>query len=472
MKRRIILSIALTLSSCTIFAQTHTPVSMPSLFADGMVLQQQCEAPIWGYAQAGTHVKIVGSWNLTDTVTAAVDDCGRWKAKIRTTNHGGPYTLQVFSTSNASDRITLSDVMLGEVWLCSGQSNMEWTPNNGITNKDQEIANANYPNIRYFSLKKRGSLTRQDDCEARWEACSPKVMAQRSALAYFFGRRLHQQLDVPIGLIVSAWGGTPAEVWIPEEDIQTNQQLQGKLMSEKAPWWPIEPGRLYNSMINPLVPYAIAGAIWYQGESNRTNASVYHLLMKQLIESWRDAFNIDFPFYMVQIAPYNYNDAKNNATYVREAQQKACEIVPNTALVVTNDVGDVTNIHPAKKQEVGIRLANMALGRIYHKLDDGYETSFLDSHSLQNGKLSLTFSHAGDKLVCSDKEIIGLRITDAQGKDVNPKVRIVGNKLVIDLKKTKLPVTVYYCFDDTTVGNLFNCYGLPIAPFRLELSNN
>ena len=243
-------------------------------------------------------------------------------------------------------------------------------------------------------------------------------------------------------------------------------------MSEKAPWWPIEPGRLYNSMINPLVPYAIAGAIWYQGESNRTNASVYHLLMKQLIESWRDAFNIDFPFYMVQIAPYNYNDAKNNATYVREAQQKACEIVPNTALVVTNDVGDVTNIHPAKKQEVVIRLANMALGRIYHKLDDGYETSFLDSHSLQNGKLSLTFSHAGDKLVCSDKEIVGLRITDAQGKDVNPKVRIVGNKLVIDLKKTKLPVTVYYCFDDVTVGNVFNNYGLPIAPFRLELSNN
>lgn len=353
MKQRILLSITLILSSCTIFAQTHTPISMPSLFADGMVLQQQCEAPIWGYAQAGTKVKIVGSWNLTDTVTVSVDDCGKWKAKIRTTSHGGPYTLQVFSTSNSSDRITLNDVMLGEVWLCSGQSNMEWTPNNGITNKDQEIANANYPNIRYFSLKKRGSLTKQDDCEARWEACSPEVMAQRSALAYFFGSRLHQQLGIPIGLIVSAWGGTPAEVWIPEEEIQSNQQLQGKLISEKAAWWPIEPGRLYNSMINPLVPYAIAGAIWYQGESNRTNASVYHLLMKQLIESWRKAFNNDFPFYMVQIAPYNYNDTKNNATYVREAQQKACEIVPNTALVVTNDVGDITNIHPAKKTRSG-----------------------------------------------------------------------------------------------------------------------
>ncbi|MGM9813137.1 MAG: sialate O-acetylesterase [Muribaculaceae bacterium] len=472
MKQRIFLSITLILSSCTIFAQTHTPISMPSLFADGMVLQQQCEAPIWGYAQAGTKVKIVGSWNLTDTVTASVDDCGKWKAKIRTTSHGGPYTLQVFSTSNSSDRITLNDVMLGEVWLCSGQSNMEWTPNNGITNKDQEIANANYPNIRYFSLKKRGSLTKQDDCEARWEACSPEVMAQRSALAYFFGSRLHQQLGIPIGLIVSAWGGTPAEVWIPEEEIQANQQLQGKLISEKAAWWPIEPSRLYNSMINPLVPYAIAGAIWYQGESNRTNASVYHLLMKQLIESWRKAFNNDFPFYMVQIAPYNYNDTKNNATYVREAQQKACEIVPNTALVVTNDVGDITNIHPAKKQEVGIRLANMALGRIYHKMSDGYETSFLDSHSLQNGKLSLTFSHAGDKLICSDKEIAGLRIINASGMEVTPKVRIVGNKLVIDLKKTKLPVTVYYCFDDVAIGNLFNCYGLPIAPFHLEISNN
>ncbi|MGM9802829.1 MAG: sialate O-acetylesterase [Muribaculaceae bacterium] len=467
MKHIISISLSFALSAGMASAQTHTPISMPSLFTNGMVLQQQCEAPIWGYAQAGSRVKIVGSWNPSDTVTASVNECSKWTAKIRTTSHGGPYTLQVFSADNAADRITLHDVMLGEVWLCSGQSNMEWTPNNGITNKEEEIANANYPNIRYFSLSKRGSHTLQDDCHATWQKCTPEVMAGRSALAYFFARRLHTQLNVPVGVIVSAWGGTPAEVWIPEEAIQANNQLRNNLMNQQAPWWPIEPGRLYNSMINPLAPYAIAGAIWYQGESNRTNASVYHLLMQQLIESWREKFNNDFPFYIVQIAPYNYNDSNGNAAYVREAQQKVCEMVPNTALVVTNDVGDPTNIHPAKKQEVGLRLANMALGRIYHRLDDGYETPFFASHSMQKEKITLSFSHAGSKLICSGKEIIGLRITDANGNEIKAKTRIVGNELQIDVKKAAMPLEVSYCYDNATIGNLFNAHQLPIAPFKV-----
>ncbi|MGN0214701.1 MAG: sialate O-acetylesterase [Muribaculaceae bacterium] len=472
MKQNILISLTFAMAAQLLSAQTHTPISMPSLFSDGMVLQQQCEAPVWGYGQAGSKVKIVGGWSLSDTVTVTVDECSKWMAKIRTASYGGPYTLQIFSADNAADHITLNNVMLGEVWLCSGQSNMEWTPNNGISNKEQEIADAYFPDIRYFSLKKHGSHSKQDDCDACWESCSPEIMAQRSALAYFFGRQLHQQLNVPVGLIVSAWGGTPAEVWIPEEAIQSNSQLRDNLMTQKAPWWPIEPGRLYNSMINPLVPYAIAGAIWYQGESNRTNASVYHLLMQQLIVSWRNAFNNDFPFYMVQIAPYDYNDNNGNAAYVREAQQKTCELVPNTALVITNDVGDPTNIHPAKKQEVGMRLANMALGRIYHKISNGFESSFLESHSLQKGKLSLTFSNVGNKLTCSGKEIVGLCITDANGKEVHPKTLVVDNRLIIDLKKVTLPVKVSYCFDNATIGNLFNGYGLPIAPFCIEQVNN
>lgn len=463
----IIKALSIFLACCSSFAikgQPPVQLHLPSIFSDHMVLQQQSSVPVWGWGEAGTTVKIVGSWLPQDTVCTKVDDCGHWMVKIPTTRYGGPYTLHILS----NDRIELKDIMLGEVWLCSGQSNMEWAPNNGIQNQKDEIEAANHPSIRFFSLSKQGSKYLQEDCHARWEKCTPEVMQWRSAIAYFFGKQLQKKLNVPIGLIVSAWGGTPAEVWVPRDTIMNHRKITENLIHETYPWWPVEPGVLYNSMIYPLMPYDIAGTIWYQGESNRDNPSSYCLLMEKLIESWRKGFNKDFPFYIVQIAPFGYGSTNNGPALVREAQELVVRKVPNTELVVTVDVGDVRNIHPARKAEVGTRLANLALGKEYKVLEQGYEFPFFVQMSVEKGKALLSFSHATTGLVCPDKEIRGLMIAGDDGHFVPAQARIKGNHLIVSSPEVKRPVSVRYCFDDATIGNLFNREGLPVAPFRTD----
>lgn len=450
--------------SPAIQAQTSTQLHLPSVFSDHMVLQQQSSVPVWGWAEAGTTVKIVGSWMSKDTICAKVDDCGHWIARVPTTRYGGPYTLQILS----NNKIELKDIMLGEVWLCSGQSNMEWSPNNGIQNQQEEIEAAHHPDIRFFSLSKQGSKYLQEDCHGQWEKCTPEVMKRRSAIAYFFGKQLQKELDVPIGLIVSAWGGTPAEVWTPRDTIMKYKEIANAVIYKTYPWWPIEPGVLYNSMIHPLMPYDIAGAIWYQGESNRDNPSSYSILMEKLIESWRKGFDKDFPFYIVQIAPFNYGSVANGPALIREAQEQVVRKVPNTGLVVTADVGDAQNIHPARKAEVGIRLANLALGRKYKVLEHGYEHPFFTQVSVEKGKAILSFSHAAAGLVCPDKEVRGVMIAGKDGHFIPANTRIKGSRLIVSSPKVKHPVSIRYCFDDATIGNLFNREGLPVAPFRTD----
>lgn len=469
--RQFFIMAGIALSVLSLKGQTSARLSLPALFADGMVLQQQCKAPVWGWGAAGTQVKLVGEWNPQDTVSATVDDSGRWMARISTARHGGPYTLQIFAANAPKEKIVLKDVMLGEVWLCSGQSNMEWTPANGIERQKEEIASAADDQIRYFSLRKQGSDYPQDDCNARWEKCTPEVMSRRSAVAYFFGRHLQQQLNVPVGVIVSAWGGTPAEVWIPAEVIAADRRLEAEKVRKPYPWWPIRPGALYNNMIHPLQPFALAGTIWYQGESNRENPQVYQRLMQRLIESWRTGFGQEeMPFYIVQIAPFRYDGDAEAAALIREAQEQVCKKMPHTGLVVTNDIGNPANIHPAKKLEVGVRLANLALGDHYKMLQEGYQNAFLEQCTYEKGKLKLTFGHAGKRLVCNGKEWAGLRVTDAKGEEVAAKQQIAGNTLVVDIRKTAAwPLQVSYCFDNATIGNLFNEYNLPVAPFRVEV---
>lgn len=449
-------------------AQTRTPISLPSLFSDHMVLQQEDSVPVWGWGDAGTTVTIVGSWAPDDTVSAAVDDNGRWMGKIRTAAHGGPYTLEI-TEKNRHDGILLRDVMLGEVWVCSGQSNMEWSPANGLVNRDEEIGAANYPGIRFFSLAKRASSTPQDDCVAAWEPCTPTVMRNRSAVAYFFGRHLHKQLDVPVGLIVTAWGGTAAEVWIPEQLVEDTPRQREIVASRKNPWWPVEAGSLYNSMVNPLLPFRIAGVIWYQGESNRDDAAPYAGLMTKLIQSWREGFDKEIPFYQVQIAPYNYHSSDNGPALIREAQEQVARTVPRTEVVVTNDVGEFGNIHPIRKQEVGARLGEIALSENYGVGDREVRSPFLAEATVENRRATLTFNHAEDGLVCADKDVRGLQIAGEDGMFTDAKAQIKGNTLIVSAPSVRQPVYVRYCFDDATVGNLFNRQGLPVAPFQRKL---
>lgn len=447
-------------------AQTHTRISLPSLFSDHIVLQQQDSVPVWGWGEAGSTVCAVGSWAPQDTASAVVDDAGRWSLKLKTVAYGGPHTLQIFQAGLAAEGTTLSDVMLGEVWLCSGQSNMEWTPQNGIVDQSAEIGSANYPDIRFFSLPKRGSQSLQDDCEAEWECCSPDVMQRRSAVAYFFGRHLHKNLEMPIGLIVSAWGGSSAEVWQPESSLPAMDDFPRVKQERKCPWWPVEPATLYNSMIHPLLPYRIAGAIWYQGEANQGYPAPYFDLMKALITSWRKGFQRDFPFYLVQIAPFNYNSKNNGPALIREAQDEVARQVPHTGLVVTNDIGDADNIHPAQKQEVGVRLANLALGDAYGRDTISYESPRFESMEVKGNKVLVRFSQP---IRCEAKSIQGFVVVDESG-NIHPAEARLRNGQAVEVwaKSVKHPAAVRYCFDDATIGNLQGTNALPVAPFRTD----
>lgn len=447
-------------------AQTHTRISLPSLFSDHIVLQQQDSVPVWGWGEAGSTVCAVGSWAPQDTASAVVDDAGRWSLKLKTVAYGGPHTLQIFQAGLAAEGTTLSDVMLGEVWLCSGQSNMEWTPQNGIVDQSAEIGSANYPDIRFFSLPKRGSQSLQDDCEAEWECCSPDVMQRRSAVAYFFGRHLHKNLEMPIGLIVSAWGGSSAEVWQPESSLPAMDDFPRVKQERKCPWWPVEPATLYNSMIHPLLPYRIAGAIWYQGEANQGYPAPYFDLMKALITSWRKGFQRDFPFYLVQIAPFNYNSKNNGPALIREAQDEVARQVPHTGLVVTNDIGDADNIHPAQKQEIGVRLANLALGDAYGRDTISYESPRFESMEVKGNKVLVRFSQP---IRCEAKSIQGFVVVDESG-NIHPAEARLRNGQAVEVwaKSVKHPAAVRYCFDDATIGNLQGTNALPVAPFRTD----
>lgn len=438
-------------------------VSLASVFSDHMVLQQNSDVAVWGWGDASATVKVVGSWAPKDTATAVINSDGTWETALKTAPAGGPYTLSVSGNGNCE----LNDVMLGEVWLCSGQSNMEWMPMYNIDNGEAEIAAANNSNIRFLHIPKRGAVTPQNSCDANWAVCTPDVMKKTSAVAYFFGRNLQKDLNVPIGLIVSAWGGTPAEVWVPEERILSDATLKAVMPQKTYPWWPVESGVLYNQMIHPIVPFTLAGAIWYQGESNQDHAGSYGLLMQTLIESWRKSFRKDFPFYLVQIAPHTYNSADNGPAIVRECEEWVSRKVSGCGLVVISDlVKDVKNIHPTNKQDVGLRLANLAMGKIYNPTATGYESPVFENMEVNKGKAVITFLHAENGLMCKEKQLTGFRIAGADGHFEPAKAQIKDNTIIVSSPKVKNPAVVQYCFDDATIGNVFSKEGLPVAPFR------
>jgi sialate O-acetylesterase len=364
-------------------------IMLPSVFSDNMVLQQNSEVAFWGWGNAGEQIKIVAGWNTSDTLQVKADNKAKWTATLKTIKAGGPYSIKIMGSSY----VELKNVMLGEVWICSGQSNMEWSVDMGIQNGEEEAAKANHPNIRIFHIPKTGADFPQQNCNAAWAVCSPETMRSTSAVGYFFARELHQKLNVPVGIIVSAWGGTPAEVWIEKSRIENKPELNENKYALNYDWWPGEPGVCYNSMIAPVVPFGIAGGIWYQGESNVSNHQIYAELMKTLIENWRANFKKEFPFYFVQIAPYNYGE-EGKSEYVREQQAMVEQIVPNTGMVVISDLVDnIDDIHPRNKLDVGKRLANYALAETYSLEVGAYKSPVYQSMQVEGNKIRLKFDH-------------------------------------------------------------------------------
>jgi sialate O-acetylesterase len=450
---------------------TRAQIKLPALVGDNMVLQQKTEVHIWGKATPGDKLSISASWMTTKLNTVAAKD-GKWKTKLTTAKAGGPYTITI--TGN-KETLTIHNVMLGEVWLCSGQSNMEFTINmlggweESYPSELKDLRMKGYQNLRLFTVKKMSSPVPLDSCSGKWHLATPENVGEFSATAFFFGRELNNRLDLPVGLISSSWGGSPAEAWTSEALIKKDSLLKSFMDAHNgSEYWPGEPGAIYNAMIHPVILYGIRGAIWYQGETNRNDPALYPHLIETMVTGWRKDFNCgDFPFYFVQIAPYAYEEPLSGAL-LREAQLK-CLSIPNTGMASTFDiVGDTNNIHPKNKQDVGKRLSFLALSKTYGQIVDSYSGPIYTGMKTEGASARLIFQYCDGGLKTGPK---GLKEFTIAGHDsiFHPaEVIIDKNTLLVSNPEVNNPIAVRYAFTNTPEASLFNGVGLPASSFRTD----
>ena len=459
-------SIFILLQFFFIGVRVYAEVRLPAIIGSHMVLPQNREVNIWGWANPSEVVKIKTEWDTATYMVVADFRSARWSVKIKTPKAGGPYKIII----RGLNEIILEDVMIGEVWLCGGQSNMELSANDGIKQAQEEAPHATNMMIRFFYVPKMSSVFPQDDTKGKWVVCNPEDMKKFSAVGYFFGKRLQEQLQQTIGLVNANWGGTGAEIWTPAEVINDNPVFKEAAATTVATnsCCPIGIGLLYNGMINPIVNYKISGVIWYQGESNRFSYAAYPALLNAMFKEWRRLWQYDFPFYYVQIAPFADPGLSNYVPLMREAQSR-CISIPNSGMVVISDlVDDVNNVHPQNKKDVGLRLANYALAETYGKKGIAHKSPMYKRMELQKDKIRIWFDNAENGLISKGgvpKEffIVG------DDKIFMPAVAVIeGNSIIVSNKKIKKPVAVRFGFSNTATPNLFNKEGLPANLFRTD----
>ncbi|HEX6223607.1 MAG TPA: sialate O-acetylesterase [Chryseolinea sp.] len=444
--------------------ELHAQIRLPAIFNDHMVIQQQTTLPIWGWAGPSQNVTIKVSWDTT-TIRTKADNGTLWTASIKTPGAGGPHTI----TIKAGDHVrTLEDVLSGEVWLASGQSNMEWSMDAAADGKPL-VGSINEPNIRLFHVPLASASTLQARGEGEWKLCDKENVGSFSAVAFFFGRKLNQNLNIPIGLINASWGGSPAEAWMPKEAVESNPQLvqSASKLNKEQPWAPVTPGVLFNAMINPLVPFQLGGAIWYQGEANTSAPDTYKMLMETLIKEWRRQFQSDFPFYYVQIAPFSgYGD--NSGTLIREQQVKMLEIPKTGMAVISDQVDDVKDIHPQYKKTVGERLADIALSNVYGKQGIAHASPLYKSMKVEKNKIRIEFDNAPNGLAAKGGELSEFTIAGEDQKFYPAKARIEKGAVIVSAKEVKNPVAVRFGWTNGSIPNLFSKEGLPVPSFRTD----
>ena len=485
---------------CAIAAAASAEVRLPAVLTDHMVIQRDQPVHVWGRANAGEPVSATFHGNTRSTTA---DSLGLWSIYLPPADPGGPFEL----TIKGQNTIVLKDVLVGDVWVASGQSNMEWQLRQA---KDgaKEVAGANNPRIRLFEVSKRVSDHPLDDVEAKpWAACSPETAGTFSAVAYFFGKKVQEAVGIPVGLISSSWGGTPADSWTSLRGISADPGLMPvfaewskisdeltrfRIRREKVladwqvavdkakaegrpapgrPWagndrgeW--APASLYNAMIAPLTPFPIRGAIWYQGESNASTerAGLYRRLFGAMIQDWRRAWGVgDFPFLFVQLANFTTGPGARWPE-LREAQMQTLQLA-NTAMAVTIDIGEPKDIHPKNKQDVGARLALAARVVAYGEPME-YSGPLFRSVTTEGDALRVYFNHVGKGLEAKDGEPRGFEIAGADRKYVPAEARIEGGTLVVRSASVPSPVYVRYAWKDDPSCNLYNSEGLPASPFR------
>lgn len=438
-------------------------VSLPNIFGDNMVLQRNSEVKIWGWANPKEEIKLVSGWNNLE-YKAIANNQAQWEIHIKTPEAGGPYTI----TIKGYNEVVLKNILIGEVWVCAGQSNMEMSASWGIDNGEEEMKNATNPNIRFFSVPKLTATTPQNNLLGNWTESTPETMKYFSAIGYFFAKRLREELkNVPIGLISSNWGGTPAEIWMPEEVVQNDPLLleNAKKLNEQE-YGPRQPGRAYNAMIFPFIGFKIAGTLWYQGESN-VGSLVYDKTLSALISSWRKAWQDDFPFYFVQIAPYKTGSNNFSNVTVRNSQRKILAEIPKTGMVVTSDVSDTIDIHPKNKKAVGIRLANLALAETYKVNTKLVNGPLFKNIAIEKKQVFISFDYA-DGLYFKNKISNQFELAGADGNFFPAEASINNNQVVLLSKKVSAPVKVRFAWGNTIQSDLFNTANLPASCFTSE----
>ena len=477
----------LTLVSIILISFSHiglADVKLPNVIGSGMVLQRDMAVPVWGWAEAGEEVTVSFAGQTKKTKTG---DDGKWTVSLDPLKANGNGSALTITGKN---KITLENVLVGEVWICSGQSNMEWAIKQSM-NPKEEAAAANYPQIRLFNVPGHTvSPLPKDEGAGQWQVCDPNSANNFSAVGYFFGRRLHKDLKVPVGLIGSNWGGTRIEPWTTLAGFESVPELskiadQVKNYKQDTRVGGGQPSAIYNSMVHPLTPFAMRGGIWYQGESNGNEGITYYQKKHALVNGWRKAFqNKDLAFYWVQLANFQKESDKPEGgdgwAKLREAQTQALDI-PGTGMAVITDIGAANDIHPRNKQDVGWRLAQWALHQTYGQKDLVPSGPLYKSHKVEGKTIRLSFDHVGSGLIVGKKN--GLEPTaevkdgklehfSISGKDnkwVWADARIDGQTVVVESKEVTEPVAVRYGFTmNPAKANLYNKEGLPAGPFRTD----
>ncbi len=496
-------------------AQMAFALELPNIFASKMVLQRDKPVQVWGTAQAGSSVQIQFA---DQTVKATADDKGHWQAALKAMPANT--NAQTMTVTGDGKTISFDDILIGEVWICSGQSNMAWTVGRS-NNAQEEIASANHPLIRLCRVANTIAAEPQDNANINWSHCTPKSVSGFSAVGYFFGRHLMENLNVPVGLIHTNWGGTPAEAWTSTPTLQNTKGLEhlipnaqkseerypeykanwekkmaeyneklakwkqenpGKPASQfkvRKPRAPRAPGKnprypsvLFNGMINPLIPYTIQGAIWYQGEANASRPDEYRLLLSTMIKDWRDLWGQgDFAFGIVQLA--NFHGQKTQPdnsgwTNLQNAQLYVSQTVPNTGLAVINDIGAAKNIHPTNKQDVGKRLALWALHDVYKTVSSNWTGPLFESAQVDGNKITITFKHVDGKLTTHDGQAPAeFTICGEDQKWVNAQAKITSNNTVeVWADGINQPYAARYAWQDNPVNpNLTDGSKLQVSCF-------
>jgi sialate O-acetylesterase len=461
---------------CVTAMGNPTELRLASLFTDSMVLQRETSVPVWGWAAPGSEVRVRASWSDAASVTRA-DASGRWSVRIDTPGAGGPHELVVGSERE----IRLRDVLVGEVWLCSGQSNMEWKLRpgelGGVMNAAEEIAAATYPKLRHFDVENRASLQPEERCIGAWQPCTPQTAGEFSAVAYFFARELVRELDVPVGVINASWSGTRIEAWLDEGTTRGIPELAAdfaqlevlRVSHRDGALDPQVSSVLHNGMLAPLAPFAVRGFLWYQGEANRARHVLYRTMQPAFVERLRASFEgpATQPFYFVQIAPYAYEDDEGETGAMRDAQRR-CLTQPDTGMAVTMDIGDPADIHPTNKQEVGRRLALWALAKTYGRADVVHSGPLYREHSLEGSQVRVHFDSLGPGLIEGGDHITGFEVAGEDRRFRRASARIDGDNVLVWSSEVTRPVAVRYGFAAASQPILFNKSWLPAAAFRTD----